>query len=100
MRNPEPMQDPKWNYIVLAAATVFEGISFAIGMRAVFRQKGDKSVWNALHTSKDPSIFTVVAEDGAALMGLELSVLMPAIASTCRSWTARRRWRSACCWPG
>jgi cation diffusion facilitator family transporter len=75
MRNPEPMQDPKWNYIVLAAAAVFEGISFAIGMRAVFRQKGDKSVWKALHTSKDPSIFTVVAEDGAALMGLAIAAL-------------------------
>ena len=75
MRNPEPLTDPKWNYIVLAAAAVFEGISLGIGLRAVFQQKGDKSFWRALHTSKDPGIFTVVAEDSAAMIGLAIAAL-------------------------
>jgi cation diffusion facilitator family transporter len=75
MRQPEALQDPKWNYIVLAAAFVFEGISFCIGLREVYRQKGDKPLWQALRSSKDPSTFTVVAEDGAALVGLALAAI-------------------------
>jgi divalent metal cation (Fe/Co/Zn/Cd) transporter len=72
MRHSEPLQDPKWNYVVLAAA-IFEGIRFGVAIHAVYKQKGDKSFWKALHTSKYPSTFTVVAEDGAALAGLALA---------------------------
>jgi cation diffusion facilitator family transporter len=75
MRQPEALQDPKWNYIVLAAAAVFEGASFGIGLREVYRQKGDKPLWQALRSSKDPSTFTVVAEDSAALVGLALAAI-------------------------
>lgn len=75
IRHPEPLSDPKWNYIVLAAATVFEGISFGIGLHAVFKAKGKKPFWKALHDSKDPGTFTVVAEDSAALAGLALAAI-------------------------
>jgi cation diffusion facilitator family transporter len=75
MLHPEPMRDPMWNYIVLGAAAVFEGISFSIAMHAVLQQKGDKPLWRALHDSKDPSTFTVVAEDSAALAGLAIAAL-------------------------
>ncbi|MFL6717139.1 MAG: cation diffusion facilitator family transporter [Burkholderiaceae bacterium] len=75
IRSPEPLTDPKWNYIVLAAAAVFEGISFGIGMRAFLKAKGDKPFWTALHDSKDPSTFTVVAEDSAALVGLAMAAI-------------------------
>jgi cation diffusion facilitator family transporter len=34
IRKPEPMTDPTWNYVVLAAAAVFEGVSFFIALRA------------------------------------------------------------------
>ncbi|HEU4708635.1 MAG TPA: cation diffusion facilitator family transporter, partial [Methylophilaceae bacterium] len=70
MRNPEPMTDPMWNYIVLAAAFVFEGISFSIGIHAAWQQKGNRPLWQSLHVSKDPGTFTVVAEDSAALLGI------------------------------
>jgi cation diffusion facilitator family transporter len=75
VRHPEPLKDPTWNYIVLAASAVFEGISFAIGVRAVWKSKGSQGFFEALHTSKDPSTFTVVAEDGAALAGLALAAI-------------------------
>lgn len=75
IRHPEPLTDPKWNYIVLAAATLFEGISFGIGLHAVFKAKGKKPFWKALHDSKDPGTFTVVAEDSAALAGLALAAI-------------------------
>lgn len=75
IRQPEPLTDPTWNYIVLAAATIFESISFAIAISAVYKDKGDKPFWKALHDSKDPSTFTVVAEDSAALAGLALAAI-------------------------
>jgi cation diffusion facilitator family transporter len=75
MRHPEPLKDPTWNYIVLAASMVFEGISFAIGVREVWRNRGRQGFFQALHTSKDPSTFTVVAEDSAALVGLVMAAI-------------------------
>ena len=38
-------------------------------------KKGDKPFWRYLHRSKDPSTFTVFAEDAAALGGLALAAL-------------------------
>jgi cation diffusion facilitator family transporter len=72
---PPPLENPKWNYIVLAAAAVFESISFGIGLRAVLRRKGDRPLMEALHLSKDPGTYTVVAEDAAALGGLAIAAL-------------------------
>ena len=70
IRHPEPLRDPMWNYVVLGAAGVFEGASFTIALRQFLRQAGDTPFWEALHTSKDPTTYTVLAEDAAALAGL------------------------------
>jgi cation diffusion facilitator family transporter len=68
--HPEPMRDPVWNYVVLGVAAVFEGASFAIALRQFLKQAGDTPFWEALHRSKDPTTYTVLAEDAAALVGL------------------------------
>jgi cation diffusion facilitator family transporter len=68
--HPEPLRDPFWNYVVLAAAGVFEGASLAIALRGFLRTKGDRPFWQALRASKDPATYTVIAEDSAALLGL------------------------------
>jgi cation diffusion facilitator family transporter len=75
MRRPEPLQDATWSYVVLAASAVFEGASFALGIHAIYQSKGELSFFQALHNSKDPSTFTVVAEDSAALAGLAIAAL-------------------------
>jgi len=75
VRHPEPMHDPMWNYIVLGAAAVFEGASFAIALRQFLKQAGDTPFWEALHRSKDPTTYTVLAEDAAALVGLLVAAL-------------------------
>jgi cation diffusion facilitator family transporter len=62
--------DPRWNYIVLAAAAVFEGASFTIALRAFRQTNRGKRLWAAIRTSKDPTTYTVLAEDAAALAGL------------------------------
>ncbi|HJV83881.1 MAG TPA: cation diffusion facilitator family transporter [Noviherbaspirillum sp.] len=75
MLHPEPMSDPFWNYVVLGSAAVFEGISFSIALHALWKEKGSKPLWKALHASKDPSTFTVLAEDSAALAGLLIAAV-------------------------
>ena len=73
--HPEPMQDPTWNYVVLAAALLFEGTSFAIALRQFLKQAGATPFWEALHRSKDPTTYTVLAEDAAALVGLAIAAV-------------------------
>ena len=73
LRHPAPLRDPFWNYLVLAAAMVFEGASFAIALRQFSRESRDRPFWASLRSSKDPTTYTVLAEDGAALAGLVIA---------------------------
>jgi divalent metal cation (Fe/Co/Zn/Cd) transporter len=54
---------------------VFEGTSLAVAIRELRRGRKRRSVWRALRTSKDPSVFTVVGEDTAALAGIVAAFL-------------------------
>ncbi len=73
--HPSPMGDPKWNYVVLAAAFVFEGASFLIALREMLRRKGRQGLLQAVHLSKDPTVFVVLYEDAAALAGIVVAFL-------------------------
>ncbi|MET3389527.1 cation diffusion facilitator family transporter [Variovorax sp. 1140] len=75
IRQPEPMRDPFWNYVVLAAAALFEGASFLIALRQFRAQARGLPFWQALDRSKDPTTYTVLAEDSAALVGLAVAAL-------------------------
>jgi cation diffusion facilitator family transporter len=68
--HPEQMTDPKWNYIVLAFAFVFDGISLITAIKEFNRQRGSTSFWAFVRISKDPSTFVVVFEDAADVLGL------------------------------
>jgi cation diffusion facilitator family transporter len=68
--HPHPLEDPMWNYIVLGLAIVFEGFSWSVAWKEFQPQKGKQSTWQAIRTSKDPTVFTVLFEDSAALLGL------------------------------
>jgi len=72
---PKPLEDAGWNYAILGAAFVFEGTSFAIALRQFRRASGAEPFWHSLRTSKDPTLYTVMAEDGAALAGLVAAAL-------------------------
>ncbi|MDW5561583.1 MAG: cation diffusion facilitator family transporter [Methanomassiliicoccus sp.] len=67
--------DPTAAYIVLAISMLIEGSSFTIAVRQFLRAKGEKSAWQFLKHSKDPSLYTVVLEDSAALLGLIFAFL-------------------------
>ena len=75
IREPVALEDPLWNYVVLGAAVCFEGASFGIALRQFWKDKRGRPFWNALHDSKDPGTYTVLAEDGAALAGLAVAAL-------------------------
>lgn len=73
LRHPGPIRDAFWNYLVLGAAFVFEGASFLVALRQFRRASSGRPLLDALHGSKDPSTYTVLAEDGAALAGLVIA---------------------------
>lgn len=71
--DPEPLRDPFWNYVVLAAAAVFETASLVVGVREFLRENAGQPFWGGLHASKNPLTYTVIAEDSAAVIGLLLA---------------------------
>ena len=73
LRNPPHMDDPTINYIVLAFAFVFEGSSWWVALKALRARKGSLGHFEAMRQSKDPSTFTVLLEDSAALVGLVIA---------------------------
>jgi cation diffusion facilitator family transporter len=91
LRHPEPMTRPLVNYAVLAASLVFEGISWTVAMREFRRAKGGLGRFEAFRQSKDPTTFTVLFEDTAALAGLLVALAGIALAQ----WTGDARWDGA-----
>ena len=75
LRHPEPMSDPQVNYIVLGVSMLFEGASWFIALREFRAAKGAMGYFEALRKSKDPSTFTVLLEDKAALLGLLIALV-------------------------
>jgi cation diffusion facilitator family transporter len=70
LTHPYHSPDPTWNYVVLGFAMVFESISFYFAIKAFRKEMGDQGVWQTVHASKDPTTFTILFEDTAALLGL------------------------------
>ncbi len=79
IRNPEPMKDPFWNYVVLILSLIFEGTSFIIAMKEFNKTRNGMGWWKAMIKSKDPSSFLVLFEDGAAVAGLITVMILMAL---------------------
>ena len=69
-QNPHPIEHAWVNYVVLSLAILFEGAVWIVALKAFNQERGRKSWWSAVRNSKDPTIFTVLFEDTAALLGL------------------------------
>ena len=78
--HPHPMQRPLVNYVVLAASLVFEGVSWVMALHEFRRHKGSQGWFEAFRRSKDPTVFTVLFEDSAALVGLFIALAGVALA--------------------
>jgi len=68
--DPHPIKDAYVNYIVLGLAMVFEGVAWWVAYKEFKAGKGSRGYLKAIQVSKDPSIFTVLLEDTAAMLGL------------------------------
>jgi cation diffusion facilitator family transporter len=73
---PEPLQDPKWNYIVIAVASAIAGFSALFAYRK-FRKThpGKGGFFKAVEQAKDPLAFMVFFEDAAELVGLGIAAV-------------------------
>ena len=67
--------DPTAAYIVLAIALIVEGATFTIAVRTFLKAKGAMGAWQFIKNSKDPSLYAVVFEDSAAMLGLVFAFL-------------------------
>lgn len=73
--HPVELSDPTLNYIVLSVAIVFEGTVFLVALREFRKVKGRRGFWEEVKSSKDPTTFTVLFEDTAALAGLVVAMI-------------------------
>ena len=69
------LSDPTWNYVVLGVAFVFESTSAYFAFKAFRREMKGQGVIKTIRASKDPTTFTVLFEDTAALLGLMVAFL-------------------------
>ena len=70
LRQPEPLRSPLVTFVVIGVAALFDGTSFLIALIAIRRRPGPGPLWLKIHHSKDPTVFAILIEDFAALLGL------------------------------
>lgn len=70
IQHPEPISNPLINYIVLGLAMLFEGFAWWVAFCEFKKAKGKLGYLQAVRASKDPTTFTVLFEDTAAMLGL------------------------------
>lgn len=72
---PEPISSPFINYVILVVAFLCEGFSWLTALKGFRKYKGNMGYFEAFRKSKDPTTFTVLFEDSAALVGLVIAFL-------------------------
>jgi cation diffusion facilitator family transporter len=75
IQHPNLIGDPTWNYVVLGLAIIFESFSFYFAIKAFRKEQGKQGVWETIRGSKDPTTFTILFEDTAALLGLVVALV-------------------------
>jgi cation diffusion facilitator family transporter len=73
--HPVQIENPTVNYIVIALALLFEGSAWFFAFKEFGKVKGKRGYIEAVHEGKDPSMFVVLFEDSAALLGLLVALL-------------------------
>ena len=73
--DPTPITNAYINYIVLGLAMAFEAVAWWIAFKEFNVRRGKRGMLAAIQYSKDPSVFTVLLEDSAAMLGLMAAFL-------------------------
>jgi len=71
----EKLGSPVINYIVLGCAFLFEAVAWWIAYREFSKVKGKQTIWQAIKREKDPSMFVVLFEDTAAMLGIIIAFI-------------------------
>lgn len=80
--HPHPIDDVIVNYAVLGLSLLFEGATWWVAFRAFRRDAHRDGLLAAVRRSKDPTVFTVLLEDSAAVAGLLLALACLLLAQT------------------
>ena len=73
--HPHPIYAPYVLYLVLGVSVILEGISTYKAVSEFNKQRSGTGLIAALRSSKDPSLFAIVLEDFAALIGLAIALI-------------------------
>lgn len=73
--HPHAVEDAWVNYVVLGLGIAFEGAVWIVALKAFNRERGSAKLLKAIRDSKDPTTFTVLFEDTAALLGLIVALV-------------------------
>jgi cation diffusion facilitator family transporter len=68
--HPKPIGNPLVNYIVLGLALIFEGMAWFFALNEFNKAKGKWGYIEAVQRGKDPTMFVVLFEDSAAMLGI------------------------------
>jgi cation diffusion facilitator family transporter len=74
-RRPDFTGSVTWNYVILAIALIFTGVSMSTALKAFNRERGKASFWRAIKQSKDPSVFITLLGDAGDVLGLLIAFL-------------------------
>jgi len=74
IRAPVANKNPLVSYVVLGLALLFEGASWRVAFKQFRGAKGCVGYWEAVRKSKDPTTFTVLAEDTGAILGILIAL--------------------------
>lgn len=75
IQNPHPVENAWVNYLVLGTALVFEGGVWLVALKAFDKEREGRGWIAAVRSSKDPTVFTVLFEDTAAMLGLLVALV-------------------------
>lgn len=75
LMDPHPVQNPIINYVVLGLAMIFEGFAWYFAWKEFDKARGDRGYYEAVRKEKNPTLFVVLFEDSAAMLGLIVAFL-------------------------
>ena len=73
LHSPEPVENLSVALVVLALSFLLEGVSLYGCVREINKMRGDQTLWQWLHRSRNAELIVVFGEDFAALIGLGLA---------------------------
>ena len=73
--HPTEIISPIINYLVLGLAIIFEGGALYYAVREFNKSRGTQSTLDAVKHGKDPTLFVVLFEDSAAMLGLFVALI-------------------------